>query len=126
MASLRHDGRNLAVVLTAAEKAEGVHGRVSVPFASIISAEPVEDPIGLVHVLSVGGLKVVGTYLPGLLAVGTFRGGSGAKPRFIAVHHGHRQGVRILLDGAHYSEILISCDSAGEAISLIQGGRQGR
>lgn len=46
------------------------------------------------------------------------------RPRFIAVHHGHRQGLRILLDGAHYSELLVSCDSAGDTRPSSAIGRR--
>jgi hypothetical protein len=56
------------VSLSAIEKAEAVHGDVSVPRAAVVSARVVPDGIDEVH-----GLRIPGTGLPGVIMAGTWR-----------------------------------------------------
>jgi hypothetical protein len=107
VATLLRDGDSLILELTTGEKLESVHGNVRVPYASIVGVDDLDDPIDEVHGLAFGEMKIAGAYIPGHLAVGTFRVGADAK-RFIAVHAGHPRGVRIRLSGASFSELLVS------------------
>jgi hypothetical protein len=59
----------VTVSLSAIEKAEAVHGDVSVPRTAVVSAQVVPDGMDEVH-----GLRVPGTGLPGVIMVGTWRG----------------------------------------------------
>ncbi len=94
-------GDQLVVRLSATEKLESVHADVSVPLSSVRSVEVVENALDFVH-----GLRV-GTGIPGSTAVGTFT--SKTARIFGVIHHGNHRGLRILLEGADFDEILIGC-----------------
>jgi hypothetical protein len=58
----------VTVSLSAIEKAEAVHGDVSVPRTAVVSAQVVPDGMDEVH-----GLRMPGTGLPGVIMAGTWR-----------------------------------------------------
>ena len=68
----------------------------------------VDDVVHQIHGMRLRQLKMVGTYLPGRVAVGTFRD-DGRRRIFAAVHRDRPRGLRIVLDGATYGQLLISC-----------------
>ncbi len=102
MAELSVEGEELVVRLTAVEKLEAVHGEVRVPLASVKSVEVLDDAVHEVH-----GIRV-GTGVPGSVAIGTFS--SRDDKIFAVVHHSTPRGVRVRLEGAHYSELIVGCD----------------
>lgn len=104
-------GDQLEVRLSAWEKAEAVHGDISVALASLRSAEIVEDAMAYIH-----GLRV-GTGIPGSTAVGTFT--SKAARIFAVVHHGHHRGVRIVLEGAPFDEVILGYDDPEELVARL-------
>jgi hypothetical protein len=113
MATLRRDGDELVVELTAFEQAEALHGDIRVPAWTVSSVEVVDDAIAAVH-----GLKLPGTAVPGLLAVGTFRL-KGSKV-FAVVHHDTGRGVRVVLDGADYTELVIGCHDPEAVVAALR------
>jgi hypothetical protein len=94
-------GDQLVVRLSTTEKLESVHSEVAVPLAAVRSVQVVENALDYVH-----GIRV-GTGIPGSTAVGTFT--SKTARVFGVVHHGEHRGVRILLEGADFDEILVGC-----------------
>lgn len=81
----------------------------------MIAIEPVHNISGQVH-----GMELIGARLPGEFAVGTFAS-KGIKV-FAAIHHQHRDGIRIRLDRTErFSEILLSCDDPASVIGRLAG-----
>jgi hypothetical protein len=70
MAKLLVTDGAVTVSLSLVEKAEAVHGDVSVPRTAVVSARMVPDGLDEVH-----GLRMPGTGLPGVIMVGTWRDG---------------------------------------------------
>jgi hypothetical protein len=112
MAELIVNGDQLEVRLKALEKAEAVHGEVTVPLSAVRSVEVLDDAIGAVH-----GFRV-GTGVPGSVAVGTFT--SRNSHIFAVVHHNTPRGVRVELEGAKYDELIVGCDNP-EAVAASLG-----
>ena len=102
MAGLIVEGDTLRVHLTEFERAEAVHGEVTVPLSSVRTVEVLDDVLGAVH-----GMRV-GTGIPGMTAVGTFS--SRGSKQFAVVHHDTRRGVRVSLHDARFDELVIGCD----------------
>ena len=113
MADLRREGDDLVLALTTAEKAESLHGDIRVPFASVVGVEVVDDIIHQVH-----GFKLAGSAWPGRFMIGTLTH-SDQKKSFAVVHHQTPRGVRVRLNEAAYSELLVGCaDPEAVAASL--------
>jgi len=104
-------GQQLVVRMNTREKLEAVHADVSVPLSSVRSVEVVENTFDFVH-----GLRV-GTGIPGSTAIGTFT--SSTARIFGVIHHGKHRGLRILLEGADFDEILIGCDDPEAVAAAI-------
>ena len=101
----------LVVRLSMSEKLESVHRDVAVPLASIRSVEVVDNALDYIH-----GMKV-GAALPGTMAVGTFT--SRNAKIFGAIHHSEHRGVRIVLEGTDFDELLVGCANPETVASQI-------
>ncbi|MHB8189512.1 MAG: hypothetical protein ACYDHP_03620 [Ferrimicrobium sp.] len=112
MAKVFVDGEILFIELSAVEKLESIHGEIHVPISSIRSIEVVEDALSAVH-----GLRSPGTGVPGLIAVGTYRGRAGSM--FAVVHHDTPRGIRIRLEGADFDELLIGVADPEELVASL-------
>ena len=104
MAELTRSGDEVVLTLTTFEKTESLHGDVRVPRSAVREVEVVDDIVHQVH-----GLKLPGSRWPGKFAVGTFIDWGGTKS-FIVVHHDTPRGLRVVLEGARFDELLIGCD----------------
>jgi len=102
MAELRVDGGDVVLHLSAAEKAESVHGDLRAPLSAITGVEILEDAHGPAD----HGIKV-GTRLPGVIEVGSVYGQR--QKIFAAVHHDTPRGLRITFSGASYDEWIVGC-----------------
>jgi hypothetical protein len=90
----------VTVLLSAVERAEAVHGDVSVPRAAVVSAQVAPHGMDEVH-----GLRMPGTGLPGVIMVGTWRD----KERVtFAVCHGRRPAIVLELTGQRYDRIVVT------------------
>jgi hypothetical protein len=58
-----------------------------------------------------------GTGIPGVIALGSFRGGFGRD--FVAVY-GHRPGVVVDLDGAEYRRLLLTVADPSTVASVVE------
>ncbi len=103
MAELILDGIDLVLKLSTLEKVEGVHGDIRVPLSSVQSISVVEDVIHAVH-----GIKMPGSRLPGIFAMGTFI--SGNHTIFAIVHHQNKRGVQVRLQGAKYDALIVGVE----------------
>ena len=109
MAHISKEGTVLVVRLSALEKLLALRGRVTVPLSAVRHVEVVTDPIEQVHGLRLSGMKLIGGYLPGRIAVGSFLNGR-KRPAFIVARRSVPHGLRIMLDEAKYSYLLIGVD----------------
>lgn len=97
--------------MTVVEKAEAVHGEVSVSMSSVKRVEVLDDAIRAVH-----GLRV-GTGVPGWSAIGTF---TSRDAHIVAVvHHGTPRGVHVELDGAQFDELIVGCDDPEAVVAKL-------
>lgn len=119
MAELSHEGDELVVHLSVAEKAEAVHGDIRVPMSAVRQVEVVDDAVHAVNAFT----KSVGAAWPGLFVIGTFRS-QGAKV-FAVVHHNTPRGVKVTLDGANFDELLVGCDAPEAVAALLSPGPSG-
>jgi hypothetical protein len=112
LAELRVEGGELVLHLSAAEKAEGVHGDLRVPLSAVRGVEILDNA----HAPADHGIKI-GTRLPGVIEVGTVI--ADGHKIFAAVHRDTPMGLRVLIDGASYDQWIVGCaDPQAVAASL--------
>lgn len=112
MATLTREGDTLWLNLSAAEKVEGLHGDLSAPVDQVQSAEVLDDAIHAVH-----GLKLPGSRLPGVFAMGTFVAGEGRT--FAIVHHHPRSGVAITFASGPYVRWIVSTEDPRALLAAL-------
>jgi hypothetical protein len=110
VARLLIDERAVTVSMSVMEKLEALHGNVSVPRTAVIAAREVPDGMAELH-----GMRV-GTGLPGVVMVGTFRDGHSIT---FAVCHGRRPAVVLDLAGWSYDRIVVTVDNPAEIVSRL-------
>ncbi len=111
MAKLLVDNDVVTVSLSAIEKAEALHGDVSVPRAAVVSVRVVSDGLDEVH-----GLRMPGTGLPGVIMVGSWR--DNGRVTF-AVCHGRRPAVVLELAGQHYDRLVVTVENPDEVAAAL-------
>lgn len=112
MADLIREEDTLVLKLTTVEKVEGVHGDIRVPVSAVKSVTILDDAIHAVH-----GMKLPGSRLPGVFAMGTFI--SGEEKVFAIVHHHTKRGLKVNLKGETYDALIVGVDDPeGVASSL--------
>ena len=111
MAKLLINDDTVTVSLSATEKAEALHGDVSVPRSAVVSARVVPDGLAEVH-----GLRMPGTALPGVIMVGNWRDKQGVT---FAVCHGRRPAVVLELTGQHYDRRVVTVENPGEVATAL-------
>jgi hypothetical protein len=111
MAQLLVDDDVVTVSLSGIEKAEALHGDVSVPRAAVVSARAVPDGMAEVH-----GLRMPGTGLPGVIMVGTWRE---AERVTFAVCHGRGPAVVLELTGQRYDRIVVTVENPEEVVASL-------
>jgi hypothetical protein len=99
MARLVAAGRELLVRLNPLEVLGALHGPLRVPLAQVAVLDATDDVWGELR-----GLRVPGTGIPGLVALGTWRYGGGKD--FVAVYG--RSGLVVTLSGSPWSRLLVS------------------
>ena len=113
MASLSVEGDELVLTMTALEKVEGFHGSIRVPVSTVRQVRSVDDTWSELR-----GLRAPGTGVPGVIAVGTRRGG-GIKD--FAVVHGQGPGLVVDMEGAEFDRFVLTEEhSAAVATELRQ------
>ena len=111
MAKLLVDNNAVTVSLSGVEKAEALHGDVSVPRTAVVSVRVVPDGLDEVH-----GLRMPGTALPGVIMVGTWRDKQGVT---FAVCHGRQPAVVLELTGQHYDRLVVTVENPGEVAAAL-------
>ncbi|MCI0184133.1 PH domain-containing protein [Sulfoacidibacillus ferrooxidans] len=103
MAELVREGDTIVLRLSTIEKLEGVHGDIEVPVSAIQSVTALDDVIHAVH-----GLKMPGSQLPGVFAMGTFLSKEGTT--FVMIHHHNKRGLKLKLNGTSYDALIVGVD----------------
>lgn len=113
MAAVALDGPEVVVRLSPMEKMGALHGDVRLPRAAVLAARVADAPM-----TEVRGLRMPGSALPWVVALGTWRR-RGAKD-FVAVRHRH-PGVVVELDPhqAGFSRLLVSVADPEETVRLL-------
>lgn len=111
MAELLVNDDVVTVLLSAVEKAEALHGDVSVPRAAVVSARIASDGVDEVH-----GLRLPGTGFPGVIMVGTWRDSERVT---FAVCHGRRPAVVVELTGQRYDRIVVTVENPAEVVARL-------
>ncbi len=119
MAELAREGDELVVRLSVAEKAEALHGDIRVPMSAVRQVEVVDDAVHAVNAYT----KTVGAAWPGLFVIGTFHS-QGSKV-FAVVHHSTPRGVRALLAGANFDELLVGTDDPEAVAGRLRASEPG-
>jgi hypothetical protein len=117
MAELRVDDGELHLVLSTAEKIEGVHGDLTVPLSAVKGVEVLDDAHEAAGIRA--GIKV-GTRLPGVIEVGRVYGRRGKL--FVAVHRDTPRGVRVSLSSSDFDEWIVGCADPEAVAARISGG----
>ncbi len=112
VAALIREGDTLVLQLTTMEKVEGIHGDLRIPFSSVQSVTVLEDAIHAVH-----GLKMPGTRIPGVLAMGTFTSNEGKT--FAIVHHQTKRGVKVALTGTPFDALIVGVDDPERVVIAL-------
>lgn len=106
----------VTIRLSAMEKAGAMHRNVTVPRAAITASWVV--PNGLDEVQ---GLKLVGSGVPGVAMIGTWRS---ADRKTFAVCHGRKPAVVLELTGESYDRIVLTVDDPEGALAGLQSPGQ--
>lgn len=102
MTTIRLTPEALSVRLTRLEKLAGLLRDADVPLAAVREVDVVPDGAAAAR-----GLRSPGLGLPGIRLVGTWRGRG--HRAFVAVH-GRQPAVRIRLEGARWTELLLGVE----------------
>lgn len=112
MALLRREGPELVVVLNDLEKAGALRGDVRVPASSVRDVRVADAPFSELQ-----GMRAPGTGLPGVIALGTWRG-NGYKD-FVALYRGG-PAVVVELEGARWRRLLVSAHDAPAVVERLR------
>ena len=115
MATVRREGNELVVRLNDIEKLGALRGDVRVPWSAVRDVRLSEQPFR-----ELAGMRAPGTGLPGVIALGTWRG-RGRKD-FVAIYRGG-PAIVVTLEGAPWGRLLVSDHNAASLVEQLQGDR---
>jgi len=98
VAGFEISGTDLRLRMSWIEKLEGMSGDIVAPLATVAAVRAVSNPWPELR-----GVRSPGTGVPGVIAVGTRRGGFG---KDFAVVHGRGPAVVVELEGAPFSRLV--------------------
>jgi hypothetical protein len=112
VASLSVEAGELVLTLSPMEKVEGLHGSIRVPVSSVRTIRSVDHPWSELR-----GVRAPGTGVPGVISVGTRRGG-GIRD-FVAVHGGG-PAVLVEMEGADFDRFVITAEDASAVAAQLR------
>ena len=116
MATLGIEGEKLTVGLSALEALGALRRSFSVPLSAVREVRWVADPLRQVR-----GMRVPGTGVPGVIALGSWRGRFGRD--FVAAYR--RSGVVVELEGQPDRRLVMSCDPSARVRAVLDGFTRG-
>ena len=111
MATLRREGAEIVLKLNDLEKAGAFHGDIRVPTTSVRAIRVAESPFRELR-----GIRAPGTGIPGVIALGTWRGRGGRD--FAAVYRGG-PAVVVELEGEGYKRLIVSAHDAADVVASL-------
>jgi hypothetical protein len=117
MVELSVNGNALHVEILGWNKLLGLKSSIDVPLSAIKS---VTAAAGLPR-FQWTDLRVLGTGIPGSIAVGTYWIGSPHRWAFLDVRSSSREVVALEIEGQFYSRIIVEVKNAKDAIGQIRG-----
>jgi hypothetical protein len=111
VANLLISDDSVTIGLSIAEKAQALHRDLTLPRGAITGVRVVSSGTDEVH-----GFKLVGSSIPGVLMVGSFKGGEGST---FALCHGNGPGLVLDLTGQHYDRIVLTVDNPEQLASEL-------
>lgn len=117
MANLMIENDILRIELSVSERFLTIHGRdIEIPLADIVEVSVVDDVMGALE-----GLRMPGTGIPGILALGTWRGHDGDSVfHDFALIHRAGSGVVVAAQNAVYRRVLLSTDDPDGMAASVQ------
>ena len=112
MAALVVEGTDIVVKLSSLEKLGALRGNFRVPRSALREARVSENPWSELR-----GIRAPGTGFPGVIALGTRRGGGGRD--FTAVYR-RRPAVVLELEGAVFDRLVLSVDHPDEVVARLR------
>jgi hypothetical protein len=112
VAELAIHGGDLVVRLGPLEKIGALRGDIRVALAHVREIRAVGDASATRR-----GLRAAGTGLPGVVALGTYRGSFGKD--FVAIY-GHDPGVVVELQDAGFARVVISDRDPNRLVTLVR------
>jgi hypothetical protein len=116
VAELVIDDDTVTIRMSPAEKAESLHRDLTVPRSAITGVRVASSGMDEVH-----GFKLVGSGIPGVMMVGSFKSGAGST---FAVCHRNGPAIVIDLTGEHYDRIVLTVDNPEQVASQLAIGAQ--
>lgn len=117
MAEIEYTGDALVIHVTGWDKVWALKSQLTIPIAHVVRAEPAaEEARSWWH-----GIRLPGTYIPGVITAGTFYRDGGRV--FWDVRDADR-AVAIHLRDDRYTELVIEVDDPAAAIALVNGHAQ--
>ena len=113
MAELLRENQDLVLRLSTLEKVEAIHGDVRVPWINVQSITIKERIMDMIH-----GMRLPGTSIPGLLAVGTFISKDGRT--FAVIHHDTQGGLVVQLRGESYDRLVVGFDDPQAVLTCLE------
>jgi len=113
VADILIEGSDLVLELSRMEELEAIHASLRVPLGAVRAVEVVDQPLKALH----GGLKLIGTGIPGGTAVGTWLSPDG---KTFAVEHHASRGVVVQLEGQTYERLVVGCHDPEEVAERIR------
>ena len=117
MAEIDLGGGQLTVRLSRLERLGALRGDVAVALADVAAVRAVDDPWAELR-----GVRAPGTGVPGVIALGTRRGGFG---RDFAAVYGHNPGIVVELAHGPFGRLVISTRAATDWAARIDRARAG-
>ncbi|HEY0417110.1 MAG TPA: hypothetical protein VGC78_12050 [Gaiellaceae bacterium] len=111
MATLRREGDEIVVKLNDLEKAGALRGDVRVPTSCVRAVRVSQTPFRELR-----GVRAPGTGVPGVVALGTWRGGGGKD--FAAIYRGG-PAVVVELEAGEYRRLIVSAHDAAEVVAAL-------
>jgi hypothetical protein len=112
VASLSVEAGELVLTLSPVDKVEGLHGSIRVPVSSVRTVRNVDDPWSEMR-----GMRAPGTGVPGVISVGTRRGGG---IRDFVVVHGGGPAVVVDMEDADFDRFVITTEDASAVAAQLR------
>lgn len=119
MAHIEIDGRELVVHMKGIDRILALKSELRVPLSHVLSVQPRPADIPSAWM----ALRVPGTFVPGVIAAGTFLTPDGKV--FFDVHDPH-QTIEIDLHDEFYEKVIVQVDDPERDAELIRQARGGR